>query len=183
LAPDFAVLVHLGSLFNFDLAFAVMKIRKLLIAISVIGLVSCSEEVNEPLSASKAHELLTQATGFSPQDATLLYSWRNCCRANEPFGGWPGSLCAVYRLGNREFDRIRSTHYEKFNWTSNQTKCWGPSIKNERMKGCSEFPDKKFFPNGVNFELHGETCTSDTGVILKIDSRNEAVMVERYFYE
>jgi hypothetical protein len=51
------------------------------------------------------------------------------------------------------------------------------------MKGCSEFPNKKFFPNGASFELYGETCSSDTGVILKIDQKNRAVMVERYFYE
>jgi hypothetical protein len=163
-----------------------MNIKKVLVVVAAAALVSCGDgrnEIDEPLSASKSYELLTQSVGFSPQDAKLLYSWRNCCRASEPAGGWPGSICAVYRLGSLEFDRIRSKRYEKFVWTSDQTQCWGPSAKNERMKGCSEFPNKKFFPNGASFELYGETCSSDTGFILKIDQKNRAVMVERYFYE
>ena len=162
--------------------------------LSFLLLVSCSEIVDEPLSRWKSYALLTGAVGFSPQSAKLLYSWRHCCRASDPFGGWPGSWCVVYLLKDREFDRVRTTSYEKFRWTADQTQCEGPSrivrrgpsrkdATVETMKGCSEFSDKKFFTNGAKFELHGETCFSNTGVILKIDSKNRAVMVERYFYE
>jgi hypothetical protein len=51
------------------------------------------------------------------------------------------------------------------------------------MKGCSGFPPGREFARGLNLQLHGETCSSDTGTILRIDVQNRVVMVERYFWE
>jgi hypothetical protein len=54
-----------------------MNIKKVLVVVAAAALVSCGDgrnEIDEPLSASKFYELLTQSVGFSPQDAKLLYS-------------------------------------------------------------------------------------------------------------
>lgn len=149
----------------------------------MLSLTSCGE-VNGPLGSKGAEELLRSGIEFVPTEAKLLYSWHNCCKSEEPFGGtWPGSKCSVYQLGESDFERVANSSYPKVNWRTIDTACLGSGGGKYPMKGCSEFPAKKLFGRDLNFVLHGEICRSDTGRRLKIDVDNRVVMVEQYFYE
>lgn len=160
----------------------IAQLLKVLVGGVALILVSCNEkETNEPLSESRSRKLLEEAVGYAPSEARLIYSWRHCCKSDMPLGGWPGSFCAVYQLGSADFQRVQGTLYEKYSWGGNDTKCW--AYDSREMKGCSEFPAHKHFPNGAKFSRHGFTCHGPEGVIMNIDTELQVVMIERYFHD
>lgn len=156
--------------------------RLMLSAILFVSLSACSDVTDEPLWPWTARSELKRAIGFSPTEAKLLYSWRNCCRWSDPFGGEsPGSICVVYQLGGGDFNRVVSGTYSRISPDAYEQKCWPRNWGKTPVKGCSGFSAAQFFPDGLQTTIHSDSCSSNSGESMRIDQTNRVVLIERYF--
>lgn len=154
-------------------------IRSGLLATLSVSLSGCSDGTDEQLWPWTAKSELKRAIGFSPSEAKLLYSWRNCCRWSDPFGGEsPGSICVVYQLGNTDFQKVVSQTYSRISPDQN---CWPRNWGKMPVKGCSGFSASQFFPEDLQTTLHSDSCSSNNGQNMRIDRTKRVVLIERYF--
>ena len=144
-----------------------------------VSLSACSDATDEPLWPWTAKTELKRAIGFSPSEAKLLYSWRNCCRWSDPFGGEsPGSICVIYQLGSTDFQKVASQTYSRISPNQN---CWPRNWGKIPVKGCSGFSAAQFFPEDLQTTLHSDSCSSNSGQSMRIDPTKRVVLIERYF--
>lgn len=145
------------------------------------------KEIDEAFNRQDAGKLLIDVVGFTPSKPTLVFSWYNCCKPSLFFfGRGPGSKCAVYQLTGADFARVSTTIYPTSERRMTEGKCTGPDhdfvgYGKYKMKGCSELNSKLPSFEKVQWTAQGETCSADTGNILKISKANRFVMIERYW--